>query len=63
MELNFENKYKDRTPEETCAIIKDFFISRGYTIDIFPLKSDIELYSYHILLKKYNLINDQQVTN
>lgn len=56
MELNFENKYKDRTPEETCAIIKDFFISRGYTIDIFPLKSDIELYSYHILLKKNGFI-------
>lgn len=54
MELNFENKYKDRAPEETCAIIKDFFLKRGYQLYCYPTVSDIGTYSYCIFIEYNN---------
>jgi YcaO-like protein with predicted kinase domain len=56
MELNFENKYKDRTPEETIDILESFFQERGYQLIKVPTNSDIGTYSYYIQLRYNDII-------
>lgn len=34
---NYDTKYKERAPEETIQIIKDFFIERGYSLELVDL--------------------------
>lgn len=36
--LNFDNKYKDRSPAETVEIIHNFFINKGFNIEVGYLK-------------------------
>ena len=47
----FNNKYKERKPQETIEIIKNFFEEKGYSIEITSnYKSESSTWSCHIIL-------------
>ena len=56
--INFTNKYKDRTPEETIEIIKSFFYRNKLEIKVVEnRKTEIGTYSCHVeLYKGHNLV-------
>lgn len=57
MTTNIEQKYKDRKPEETIQIIRDYFESLGFEIEIKNLKqSEVGTWWCRIYLKLDNYI-------
>lgn len=58
MKTSLNNKYKDRDPMETVQIIKDFFKSEGYNLEVFNCeKTNAETYWCRIIIKD-NLGNE-----
>ena len=46
MNYNYNTKYKDRTPEETVALLQNFFEKRGFEIRIRDVrKSEADTWS------------------
>lgn len=53
--LNFENKYKDRTPEETVSIIKKYFTDQGFTItELKCQETEVGTWSSRVIVKYNN---------
>ena len=50
IETCLNNHYKDRQPEETIQIIKQFFLDRGFFIKEEPLIGESGTWSYKIAL-------------
>ena len=59
--MTYNERFKDRAPEETIKIISSFFENRGFRLDIIPIGSDIgtwsclvKLYYNNIFIKSTN---------
>ena len=57
MELNFENKYKDRTPEETIEIIRKFFLNKNFILEEKEIKNPMPNIWWCRISLKYNDID------
>lgn len=59
MKTNLQNKYKDRTPEETILIIKDFFSKKGFYVYERNIQNPMPNIWWCNLTLKYGDINIQ----
>ena len=59
MVTNLQNKYKDRTPELTVALIKDFFLNKGFTLEEKEVKNPMPNTWWCRINLKYNDIEIQ----
>lgn len=59
MVTNLQNKYKDRTPELTVALIKDFFLNKGFSLEEKEVKNPMPNTWWCRINLKYNDIEIQ----
>lgn len=59
MKTNLQNKYKDRLPEDTVNIIKDFFSKKGFEIEEAIIKNPMPNIWWCRVILKYNNIEIQ----
>ena len=59
MKTNLQNKYKDRLPEDTINIIKDFFSKKGFEIEEAIIKNPMPNIWWCRVILKYNNIEIQ----
>lgn len=59
MKTNLQNKYKDRLPEDTISIIKNFFSKKGFKIEEAMIKNPMPNIWWCRVILKYNNIEIQ----
>ena len=54
MKTNLQNKYKDKTPEETILNVKNFFLNKGFVVEEKTIKNPMPNIWWCRIVLKYN---------